>query len=55
MNDRVRPGEGGVVVRPVLTFDPSFDHRAVDGADDARFPGALAENVETAERHDGES
>lgn len=36
-----------------LTFDVSFDHRVVDGADAARFLGTLAEHVETAEKYVG--
>ena len=41
--------EGGVAFRETLPLDLSFDHRVVDGADAARFLGALAERVEDAE------
>jgi pyruvate/2-oxoglutarate dehydrogenase complex dihydrolipoamide acyltransferase (E2) component len=36
-----------------LTFDLSFDHRVVDGADAARFLETLAEHVAAAEKYVG--
>ncbi|WP_416838860.1 2-oxo acid dehydrogenase subunit E2 [Haloferax sp. DFSO52] len=38
--------DGDVAVRRVISFSLSFDHRIVDGADAARFLGALVEHVE---------
>jgi pyruvate dehydrogenase E2 component (dihydrolipoamide acetyltransferase) len=40
--------DGSVVVKPVIGFDLTFDHRAVDGADAARFLQALATALENA-------
>jgi len=52
LRERARPdGEGGVTFRREVTFDLSFDHRVVDGADAARFLGTLAERVEAADRY----
>jgi pyruvate dehydrogenase E2 component (dihydrolipoamide acetyltransferase) len=49
VQERARPAdEGGVAFRKTLPLDLSFDHRVVDGADAARFLGALAERVEDA-------
>jgi len=48
VQERARPAEGGVAFRETLPLDLSFDHRVVDGADAARFLGALAERVEDA-------
>ncbi|AHG00587.1 dihydrolipoyllysine acetyltransferase [Halostagnicola larsenii XH-48] len=44
-----RPDEdGGVEFRKQITFDLSFDHRVVDGADAARFLETLSANLEDA-------
>jgi len=40
--------DGSVVVKPVIGFDLTFDHRAVDGADAAHFLQALATALENA-------
>mgnify|MGYP003838747323 CR=1 FL=1 len=37
-----------MIFRRTLPLDLSFDHRVVDGADAARFLGALAEGIESA-------
>ena len=42
-------GDNAVAFRRRITFDLSFDHRVVDGADGARFLGTLAECVKTAD------
>jgi pyruvate dehydrogenase E2 component (dihydrolipoamide acetyltransferase) len=39
-------GDDEVGVRKRISFDLSFDHRVVDGADAARFLGTLVEHVE---------
>ncbi|WP_245902982.1 2-oxo acid dehydrogenase subunit E2 [Salinigranum rubrum] len=47
IKDEVVPvGEDEVGVRKRISFDLSFDHRIVDGADAARFLGSLVEHVE---------
>ncbi|MFD1645784.1 2-oxo acid dehydrogenase subunit E2 [Haloarchaeobius litoreus] len=46
IEDAVVPTEDGVGVRKQISFDLSFDHRIVDGADAARFLGSLVEHVE---------
>jgi pyruvate dehydrogenase E2 component (dihydrolipoamide acetyltransferase) len=52
LRERARPNGGdGVAFRRQVTFDLSFDHRVVDGADAARFLGTLAERVEAADRY----
>lgn len=43
---KVVPGDGGPVVRPVLHLSVSFDHRVVDGARGAQFLDTLAGLVE---------
>lgn len=48
MRERARPAEDGLEFRKQITFDLSFDHRVVDGADGARFLETLASNVEEA-------
>lgn len=47
---KVVPDGEGSTNRRRVTFDLSFDHRVVDGADAARFLHTLVEHVETAER-----
>jgi pyruvate/2-oxoglutarate dehydrogenase complex dihydrolipoamide acyltransferase (E2) component len=49
--ERAVPDDDGVVFRPMMTVDLSFDHRVVDGADAARFLETLAENLTTAQRY----
>ena len=44
--DRVVPGDGELVVRPMLTLTATFDHRAVDGAPAAAFLQTLKESLE---------
>jgi len=46
VRDRAVPESDGVAFRRQLPVDLSFDHRAVDGADAARFLGTLADHVE---------
>jgi pyruvate/2-oxoglutarate dehydrogenase complex dihydrolipoamide acyltransferase (E2) component len=47
VEDAVVPvGDGEVGVRKQISFDLSFDHRIVDGADAARFLGSLVAHVE---------
>ncbi|WP_136592126.1 2-oxo acid dehydrogenase subunit E2 [Salinigranum halophilum] len=47
IKDEVVPiGDDEVGVRKRISFDLSFDHRIVDGADAARFLGSLVEHVE---------
>ncbi|QRV15435.1 2-oxo acid dehydrogenase subunit E2 [Haloterrigena salifodinae] len=48
--ERARRGDDGLEFRRELTYDLSFDHRIVDGADAARFLGTLADYTEGAER-----
>lgn len=43
VQERVVPVDGQPAVRPVCTFSLSFDHRAVDGADGARYLALLKE------------
>jgi hypothetical protein len=47
----VPDGDGGVGVEKRMTFDLSFDHRVVDGADAARFLGTLAGHIDEAEKY----
>lgn len=47
---RVVPDDGGPRVASVLTATLSVDHRALDGADAARFLGALKETLEMTSR-----
>ncbi len=50
IRQRARPDEdGGVEFRKQISFDLSFDHRVVDGADAARFLETLCASVENAE------
>ncbi|RBI62432.1 2-oxo acid dehydrogenase subunit E2 [halophilic archaeon] len=49
IRERARPGESGVEFRRQLSFDLSFDHRVVDGADAARFLATLADHVTDAD------
>jgi pyruvate dehydrogenase E2 component (dihydrolipoamide acetyltransferase) len=44
--ERVVPVEGEMVVRPMITFTGTFDHRAVDGAPAAAFLQTLKESLE---------
>jgi pyruvate dehydrogenase E2 component (dihydrolipoamide acetyltransferase) len=44
--ERVVPGDGGAVVRPLVTLTATFDHRAVDGAPAAAFLQTLKESLE---------
>ncbi|MFC3959457.1 2-oxo acid dehydrogenase subunit E2 [Halovivax cerinus] len=48
LREHATPGEDGVEFRRRITFDLSFDHRVVDGADAARFLGTLAEHTQNA-------
>lgn len=47
LTDRVEVVDGEAVARPALPLDLSFDHRVVDGADAARFVGALVDRLES--------
>lgn len=49
LTDEPRPDDDGIEFRKRMTFDLSFDHRVIDGADAARFLATLAEHVEDAE------
>lgn len=50
IRERARPADDGdVEFRKRITFDLSFDHRVVDGADAARFLETLCAHVEDAE------
>ena len=53
ITERAVPGDGddAVASRKRLTFDLSFDHRVIDGADGTRFLGTLAECVEAADNY----
>jgi len=51
ITEKVVPDGRGTVNRHRVTFDLSFDHRVVDGADAARFLGTLVEHVEDAETY----
>ncbi len=46
IRDAVVPTDDGVGVRKQISFDLSFDHRIVDGADAARFLESLVGHVE---------
>ena len=50
VRERPQRDDDGLEFRRRLTYDLSFDHRIVDGADAARFLATLAEYTETAER-----
>ncbi|WP_459887752.1 2-oxo acid dehydrogenase subunit E2 [Halostagnicola bangensis] len=49
IRERARPGDDGVEFRKRISFDLSFDHRVVDGADAARFLETLCTTVDAAE------
>lgn len=49
IQERARPGDDGVEFRKQISFDLSFDHRVVDGADAARFLETLCVGLEGAE------
>ncbi|WP_302081975.1 2-oxo acid dehydrogenase subunit E2 [Salinibaculum rarum] len=53
ITEDVVPDGDDVTRQHRLTFDLSFDHRVVDGADAARFLGTLAEHVAAAEKYVG--
>ncbi len=46
ISDRPVVRDGQVVVRPVMTYSFTFDHRAIDGAPAARFVDDLAQLLE---------
>ncbi len=46
-----REGEEGIAVHSMVYMALSYDHRAVDGADAARFLGAMKGRLEAAEFH----
>jgi len=48
--DKAVPENGTVVIRPRMTLSLSFDHRALDGADGARFLAHLRSLIECPER-----
>ncbi|NUB91877.1 2-oxo acid dehydrogenase subunit E2 [Haloterrigena sp. SYSU A558-1] len=50
VRERPRRSGDGLEFRREVTYDLSFDHRVVDGADAARFLETLAEYTERAER-----
>jgi 2-oxoglutarate dehydrogenase E2 component (dihydrolipoamide succinyltransferase) len=41
-----RDGEDSIAIRPMSCLCLSFDHRALDGAEAARFLGELKEGLE---------
>ena len=47
--ERVVVKDGQMVVRKMMNLSSSFDHRIVDGADAARFLGAVKSRLETAD------
>ncbi len=49
--ERAVPDEDGVTFRTEMTLDLNFDHRVVDGADAARFPESLSENLISPEQY----
>ena len=51
ITETVVPDGEGTTNRRRLTFDLSFDHRVVDGADAGRFLSTLVEHVERAEKY----
>ena len=51
IKETVVPDGEGTTNRHRLTFDLSFDHRVVDGADAARFLTTFVEHVERAEKY----
>ncbi len=51
VTEDIVPDGDGITRQHRLTFDLSFDHRVVDGADAARFLETLAEHVATAETY----
>jgi len=48
--DKVVPHDGAIVIRPRISLSLSFDHRAMDGADGARFLAHLRSLIEAPER-----
>jgi pyruvate dehydrogenase E2 component (dihydrolipoamide acetyltransferase) len=40
-------GQDAIAIRPMAYLPLSWDHRALDGADAARFLGAVKEKLET--------
>ena len=50
VRERPQRSGDGLEFRRELTYDLSFDHRVVDGADAARFLETLAEHTSSAER-----
>ena len=51
ITENVVPDGDDITRQHRLTFDLSFDHRVVDGADAARFLETLAEHVAAAEKY----
>jgi len=49
ITDRPVVREGQVVVRPIMTYSLTFDHRAIDGAPAARFVDDLTRLLESPE------
>lgn len=50
VKDTIVPVDGAPAVRPMCTFSLSFDHRAIDGADGARFLAELRDMLQQPHR-----
>jgi len=48
ISDRPVVRDGQVVVRPIMTYSLTFDHRVIDGAPAARFAARITELLENA-------
>lgn len=46
ISDRPAVRDGQIVVRPIMTYSLTFDHRVIDGAPAGRFAGRLVELLE---------
>jgi pyruvate/2-oxoglutarate dehydrogenase complex dihydrolipoamide acyltransferase (E2) component len=50
VTDRPVVRDGQVVVRPMLPYSLTFDHRVIDGAPAAQFAARFSELLQTPER-----
>lgn len=48
ISDRPVVRDGQIVVRPIMTYSLTFDHRAIDGAPAAKFAARITELLENA-------
>ena len=46
ITDRAQVRDGQIVIRPIMTYSLTYDHRAVDGAVAAKFMGTIIRFLE---------